>query len=301
MAFIETHLPCDACGSSDAAAINENGSKKCFSCGDFERGYGEGVVAMPMLEETPQPKQSFDALENLLTTGTYKAIPERGITTATAKYYGVMHNADKTYFSYHSPDDANTPVAAKIRQHDKQFSTAGAWRESGLFGQHLFSKGGRSITITEGEFDALASYQMQGSKYPVVSIKNGASGALGDCKAAYEWLDTFETIVISFDSDDAGVKAAREVAELFGGKSKVMKYPPQYKDACDFLLNNDDRAYTASFWAAERFVPDGIINGASLWDEVNRPVEKAAVMYPWEGLNKLTFGIREAEDRKSVV
>lgn len=51
MAFIETHLPCDACGSSDAAAINENGSKKCFSCGDFERGYGEGAVQCPCLKK----------------------------------------------------------------------------------------------------------------------------------------------------------------------------------------------------------------------------------------------------------
>ena len=295
MPFNQTHLPCDACGSSDAAATNENGSKKCFSCGDFQKGDNSGAITMPDIEETPRPKQSFDAVENLLTTGRYNAIPERGITTATAKKYGVVHNPDKTYFSYHAPDDANTPIASKIRQHDKQFYQVGNWKESGLFGQHLFSKGGKTITITEGEFDALASYQMQGSKYPVVSIKNGASGALGDCKAAYEWLDTFDTIVISFDSDEPGIKAAREVAELFGGKSKVMKYPSQYKDACDFLLQDDDRAYIASFWAAERFVPDGIINGASLWDEVNRPVETAAVMYPWAGVNKLTFGIREAE------
>jgi len=43
------------------------------------------------------------------------------------------------------------------------------------------------------------------------------------------------------------------------------------------------------------FVPDGNINVASLWDEVNRPVEEFAVMFPWESLNKLTYGIREAE------
>ena len=295
MTFLVTHQPCDACGSSDALAVNENGSSKCFACGDFKRSEGSNEITIFELEEKPQPKQSFSSIENLLTTGQYKPVVERGITTATAKTYGVMHNADKTYFSYHVPDDANIPTAAKIRQPDKQFSVVGEWKEAGLFGQHLFPKGGKAITITEGEFDALASYQMQGSKYPVVSVKNGASGALKDCKDSYEWLDSFDTIIISFDSDEPGVKAAREVAELFGGKSKVMKYPSQYKDACDFLINNDSKSYIASFWAAERFIPDGIINGSSLWEEVNKPIEKAAVMYPWKGVNKLTFGIREAE------
>jgi twinkle protein len=136
---------------------------------------------------------------------------------------------------------------------------------------------------------------MQGSKYPCVSVRNGAGGALKDCKAAYEYLDSFEAIVICFDADEAGTKAAREVAELFGGKSAIVKHTNGHKDACDYLKANDVREFTAAFWAAEKFVPDGIINGASLWDEVNRPVEKSAVMYPWESLNKLTYGIREAE------
>ena len=164
-----------------------------------------------------------------------------------------------------------------------------------LFGQQLFNGGGKYITICEGEFDAAAAYQMQGSKYPCVSVRNGAGGALKDCKAAYEYLDSFEAIVICFDADEAGTKAAREVAELFGGKSAIVKHTNGHKDACDYLKANDVREFTAAFWAAEKFVPDGIINGASLWDEVNRPVEKSAVMYPWESLNKLTYGIREAE------
>jgi len=182
-----------------------------------------------------------------------------------------------------------------VRQIDKQFSVIGDWASVGLFGQHLFNGGGKFITIVEGEFDALAAYQMTGSKYPTVSIKSGAASALKDCKASYEFLDSFDSIVICFDGDEAGSKAAKEVAELFGGKSKVMKHPPHYKDACDYLKENDAHAFTAAWWAAERFVPDGIINGASLWDEVNRPVEAASVMYPWDSLNKLTYGIREAE------
>jgi twinkle protein len=243
----------------------------------------------------PKAKPDFSAVERTLTTGNYQAIVDRGLTTATAKTYGILDQADRTYFSYHDPSDANVPIAAKIRLPDKNFYNVGNWAGTGLFGQQLFNGGGKYITICEGEFDAAAAYQMQGSKYPCVSVRNGAGGALKDCKAAYEYLDSFEAIVICFDADEAGTKAAREVAELFGGKSAIVKHTNGHKDACDYLKANDVREFTAAFWAAEKFVPDGIINGASLWDEVNRPVERSAVMYPWESLNKLTYGIREAE------
>lgn len=292
------HQPCPDCGSSDALQINDNGSTFCHSCHKYTPSSQVSEetwdISVPVSTE-PKAKPDFSAVERTLTTGNYQAIVDRGLTTATAKTYGILDQADRTYFSYHDPADANVPIAAKIRLPDKNFYNVGNWAGTGLFGQQLFNGGGKYITICEGEFDAAAAYQMQGSKYPCVSVRNGAGGALKDCKAAYEYLDSFEAIVICFDADEAGTKAAREVAELFGGKSAIVKHTNGHKDACDYLKANDVREFTAAFWAAEKFVPDGIINGASLWDEVNRPVEKSAVMYPWESLNKLTYGIREAE------
>ena len=303
--YQETKLPCPDCGSSDALVINDNGSTKCYSCGKFTRSSEAGIVIPPSSE--PAEKPSFEPVEVLLRTAEYKAIPERGITKEVAELYGVLRDNGKTYFSYHAVDERHSPLAAKVRNPDtvtvtdgkektsKHMYNTGDWQGVTLFGQHLFSGGGKIITITEGEYDACASYMMQGSKYPVVSIKSGAQGALADCKKAYEWLDSYETIVISFDADEVGVKAAREVAELFGGKSKVVRNGSGCKDANDYLLAGKTREYIAAFWAAEKFVPDGIVNGASLWDEVCKPLEKAAVMYPWEELNKLTYGIRESE------
>jgi twinkle protein len=37
------------------------------------------------------------------------------------------------------------------------------------------------------------------------------------------------------------------------------------------------------------------VQGSQLWDLVNQPVEKADVMYPYHGLNDLTYGIRKGE------
>jgi hypothetical protein len=118
----------------------------------------------------------------------------------------------KVIYPYYNDD--KELKAAKIRYPDKRFQTSGEWASTGLFGQHLFNTGGKFVTVVEGEYDALAAFQLSGSQYPVVSIRNGASGALKDCKASYEWLDSFETIVICFDADEVGQKAAVEVANL---------------------------------------------------------------------------------------
>ena len=223
----------------------------------------------------------------------YQNIPDRGIGSATTKFYGVEVDDNRHIYPYTDTDGA--VVAQKYRQIDtKSFRIAGDSRDAVLFGQSLFSAGGRYVTITEGELDAMAAYQMLGSKYPVVSIKNGAQAALKDCKAQYEWLDSFEHIVISFDSDAPGKAAAKEVAELFGAKCKTVTLT-KHKDACDYLSKGDSKTYIEQWWAASPFVPDGIVAGTTLWELVNKPVDKAEVTYPWAGLNELTYGIRKGE------
>ena len=60
--------------------------------------------------------------------------------------------------------DADGKVTAYKVRHDAMKTDCtikGDWSKTTLFGQHLFPKGGKSITITEGEFDAVAVYQMK--------------------------------------------------------------------------------------------------------------------------------------------
>jgi twinkle protein len=222
------------------------------------------------------------------------SIPERNITQSTCQFFGVKKDDLKHYYPYF--DNSGIILGLKIRNvSDKSFSIMGDWKETTLFGQSKFPKGGRNVTIHEGELDALAGFQMSGSKYPHVSVKNGASAALKDCKQAYEWLDSFETIYISFDGDEVGIKAANEVAEVFGSKCKIIKHLAGFKDACDYLKAGKQTEYINLWWNAEQWTPDGIIAGSTLWDEVTRPVEKSLALYPWDGVNELTYGIRPAE------
>jgi len=289
--LVKTHEPCSDCGSSDALAVYDDGHTHCFSCG-MTRFNNDVVVGITQHKQT-QPRGSMKELEALNSMESV-AVVERGITKQTMHYYGAGSDGNKYYFPYSDKD--NKVVACKTRGvNEKTFGVIGDWKDAQLFGQHLFSAGGRAITITEGEFDALAVFQMTGSKYPAVSIRNGAHSALKDCRNAYEYLNSFEKIVLCFDSDEQGQQATNQVAELFGSKVAIFKHKPDMKDACDYLSAGKSKEFIDSWYSAEKFVPDGIIAGSSLWDEVNAPVEKAEVDYPYDGINSLTYGIRKGE------
>ena len=290
--IVQAHQACSDCGSSYALSINRNGSTYCHSCNKYTPPQ-EAQMAPVAPQKPSKGVSSFESTLASLRSGVAQSVPERGLSAASLRHFGVVIEDGKVIYPYYNDD--KELKAAKIRYPDKRFQTSGEWASTGLFGQHLFNTGGKFVTVVEGEYDALAAFQLSGSQYPVVSIRNGASGALKDCKASYEWLDSFETIVICFDADEVGQKAAVEVANLFSGKSKIMKHRGDYKDACDYLAANDYEGFKKAFWQAEKFVPDGIISGKALWEDVNKPMERAEVVYPFAGVNSLTYGIRQAE------
>ena len=43
--IMETHLPCSACGSSDAVTLYDDGNTFCFSCEDYQRGNSSPLQA----------------------------------------------------------------------------------------------------------------------------------------------------------------------------------------------------------------------------------------------------------------
>jgi len=281
---LKAHQPCPDCGSSDALTYYDWGTR-CFSCGKARRN-----------KDGQEYKQTLTKVNTKLSNVhemSWESIAERGLTRDTCLDYGIGIKNGNYYFPYYEGDNV---VAYKKRQiADKRFSIEGDWQRGGLFGQQLYTKGGKYVTITEGEFDAAAAYQMLGSKYPVVSIRSGAGNAAQDVKANYEWLDSFENVVICFDNDDAGRAAAAQVAEILGTKAKIFKGTKDFKDSCEYLQANKVAEFVSLWWQAERFTPDGIVDGAGLWDLVNQPVERADVQYPFNGLNELTYGIRTGE------
>ena len=152
--------------------------------------------------------------------GDIQALAKRGITEATCAHFGYTVGIDpktgnKVQLAPYT-DEHGRIVAQKWRDSAKNFGVLGKLKNGlPLFGQHLWRDGGKKVVITEGEIDAMSVSQMQGNKWPVVSIPNGASGAKKALGAALEWLEKFEEVILMFDQDDPGREAVAECAPLF--------------------------------------------------------------------------------------
>ena len=294
--FVKYHLPCPLCKSSDAVSVNADSSAYCFSCQKYIKEYD--METQPITNGKQESK-----VQNFSQQSDFTEIVDRKLSENTCKKYGVSVKTDSMgtitnhYYPYH--DKQGSKIATKTRYtKSKEFSVQGNTHQAGLFGEHLFSKN-KFIIITEGEIDCLSAYQMfYTGKYetPVVSIKHGVASAVKDIKNSLEWLEQFQNIIINFDNDEQGKDSALKVAELFSpGKCKIMHLPQEFKDASDCLVKNKIQIYTQAFWNAKRFAPDGIINANTLFDDIIKPSVQSFVQYPFEGLNKMTYGLRASE------
>ena len=293
--FVKYHLPCPLCSSSDAVSVNADNSAYCFSCQEYIREYN--------LEQEPTIINRDHEKKDFVGQSDFAEIVDRNIKADTCKKYGVtvkidsMGNITNHYYPYHDKQGAKIGTKTRFTKL-KEFSIQGNTKYSGLFGEHLFTKN-KYVIITEGELDALSAYQMfKTDKYetPVVSIKNGITSAVKDVKNSLDWLEQFDNVIVNFDNDEQGKEGALKVAELFSpGKCKIMHLPNDFKDASDCLSKNKIQTYVKAFWDAKVFAPDGIINANSLFDEITKPTIKSFVQYPFEELNKITYGIRPSE------
>ena len=294
--FVKYHLPCPLCKSSDAVSVNADSSAYCFSCQQYIKEYD--METQPITNGKQESK-----VQNFSEQSDFTEIVDRNLSENTCKKYGVSVKTDSMgtitnhYYPYH--DKQGSKIATKTRYtKSKEFSVQGNTHQAGLFGEHLFSKN-KFVIITEGEIDCLSAYQMfYTGKYetPVVSIKHGVASAVKDIKNSLEWLEQFQNILINFDNDEQGKEGALKVAELFSpGKCKIMHLPQEFKDASDCLVKNKIQIYTQAFWNAKRFAPDGIINANTLFDDIIKPSVQSFVQYPFEGLNKMTYGLRASE------
>ena len=74
---------------------------------------------------------------------------------------------------------------------------------------HLWSAG-KKLVITEGELDCMSVSQVQQHRFATVSVRNGSAGAKKNLLENIDYLNNFKEIILMFDQDDAGQKAAIE-------------------------------------------------------------------------------------------
>ncbi len=290
------HQPCPLCNSSDAVGINEDDSAKCFSCGEFMPSYTNACGGKDMQTAT---NTTTTKLPDVVDEGKFSALTDRKISQATATKYGVkcVHdlqgNIVKHFYPFYNGHELSATKVRNVR--NKDFFLSGSYNDTGLFGQQLF-KGGKYVTITEGECDAMATYELLGSKWAVVSIKRGANGAVRDIKESLEFFEEFENVIIAFDNDKAGKEASIKVARLFKpSKAKIVTLPNGFKDPNDMLRSNRHKEFVECWWSAKVYTPSGVINVSEQREKFHNREKKQSVPYPYEGLNKKLYGLRAGE------
>lgn len=295
MSRVVEHTNCPKCGSTDNLAIYEDGGHHCFSQGCTNHKNSDSGD----YEIEVEPEKKPDKVLLPLPMKAMPALKDRGIDAATVHKYKVsvsINPDNEIECVYPLFDENDQHVANQIRLKEKQFRWQGQPDRALLFGQNFFPAGGKSITITEGYYDAMAAFQLTGSRYPNVGVTS-SSTAKKDVVRNFEYVNSFDQIIINFDNDKPGQDAAKLIAGLFQpGKVRLLKLD-KGKDANEYLIKGLAKDYINEWFRSAPFMPDGLLLGSdpNLIEDIIKYKEPRSIPYPWAGLNHKTYGIRTSE------
>lgn len=227
----------------------------------------------------------------------YRELKRRGISEKTCRMfgYGIAKDKKQDCLVHVAPYyRGDTMIAQHIRYPDKDFRWKGNYKQTEMFGQRLWRKGGKCLIITEGEIDAMTVSQVLNHRWAVVSLPNGTSSALKDVKRNLEFIASFQDIILMFDMDDAGRKAVEEVVTVLPpGKIRIASLP--YKDANDCLMNGETAAITKARWEAAVYSPDEILHVASIIEKGFEELPTTVYSFPFDSLSEFLIGQRSGE------
>ena len=272
----------------------------CFVCETYDKNpFGDNNNNMSDKETSIDT--SINTIEEI-DKYPIRELSDRGLGIEVSNQFGVRVGIDPTsgevsehYYPHYSQGKVSGYKVRGVK--DKTFSFIGNGKNLELFGQHQCGEGGKLLIITEGELDAMSASQMlqaMGKNYRVVSLPSGANARA--IKDNLEWVSKFEHIILSFDQDKVGQKAARDVASLLPpGRCRIMEMDE--KDANDMLLAKKGKQFYRAISAAKEFRPDGVVSGADTWEILKNRPEVISVPFPddWELMNQKTYGMRQGE------
>ena len=279
---------CPDCGKKNCAVFSD-GHKHCFTmdCGYtyYPNKKEKKVTIIPLRKQNPK-----------LLKVTPIALAKRGITKETCELFGYgqaeFRGQPVQVATY--KDQKGNDVAQHVRFADKKFAWIGDISNVQLWGQHLWrqhgSNGSVFVSCFEGEIDCMSGSQIQGNKFPCVSIPSGVQSAAKYLAANYKWLDTYCRIVLCFDNDEAGNKAAEKCLEVLP-KGKVAIAKLDRNDVNDHLVLGEGDIVQERLWKARPVRPDSLINAADAWDLFTKETSKAVCDFPYPMLNEYTRGL----------
>lgn len=219
----------------------------------------------------------------------------RGIKDEYSKFYGHLTRLDKegNVIACYYPETQNGnnwPVGYKCRNHPKDFRY-GKYGLTGLScdlaGYVKFKDyvGHRDVLLVAGEVDMVSAFQMlrdnqirkgQEDYAPiaVVSPTTGEGSAIHQVRKHYDWLCSFQSIVLGLDNDETGLAAMTAIAAILP-KDKVKIIHWTGKDPNNMLQEGKEKQFLSDWYNATPYVKNGIITSgeadATIEDELLRP------------------------------
>ena len=302
------------CGSRNGLQVflKEDGTYDghCFSCGkhvnDPYHDKPAGYKPLRILKTPEQIKEEIEEIEDFATV----SLPERKLRKDSLEYFGIKIGLSEQdgqtpvthYYPYTKDGEL---VGYKVRLiEDKRMWSVGNQKDVVLFGwEKAIQAGGKKLFITEGELDAVALFQMfkdhnKGTPYAdlnpaIVSLAHGASGAAKELgKALKDIRQTFKEIILVFDTDGPGKKAAEEVIRIIPD-AMVAILPA--KDANECLIQGRAKAcYNACQFNAQKPKNTRLVSGNEIHEVAKEPAV-FGVSWPWKHITEATRGIRLGE------
>ena len=208
----------------------------------------------------------------------------RGIKPETAEFFGHLYerNNEGWIIREYYPEtkstfkgELNTLRGYKSRTLPKIFGThnIGITGSSNDFsGSHKFSNGGKYLVIVGGENDKLAAsqmlrdYQIQRGqedydRIAVVSVTTGEQSLAKACANSFDWLDSFQEIILCLDNDKAGRDAVADAIKVLpDNKVKIMT--TSLKDANKMLEEGKQKQFISNYYDAKPLIETGIISAS---------------------------------------
>ena len=294
--------------SKDNLANYSDGGKHCFSCGYHIHG-DENYIATEEEEVLTEIKELSEESKERIKQGTTHKLTWRGIRPETNKFFGVVYECSQEtgapikQFVPTTIDNAHVGYKTRVFPKDFSHPVGEVGQKCDLIGSFRFVNGGKYVVVCGGEVDFLSAFQMlrdyqvskgNGEKYDSVACVTptvGESGCGKQIQGNYKFLDSFERIVICFDSDAAGRAAVEKITPLLP-RGKVYIMTPRYKDCNEYLTKGKEREFVTDFYNAKKHTPAGIVASTEIYKEVVQRSLLERLPFPpfLEKLNKMLSG-----------
>ena len=168
-----------------------------------------------------------------------------------------------------------------------------------LFGEELCTpKKDSYILLESGEEDTIAARKMikmfrksKNKSIDVVCSSHSETAQYKQIQAKYDFFDSYQTIIIAMDEDEAGRTSTEELLNILPtGKVKVMSKPNG--DANDCLIKGGGEQWLFDFYAADKPKLAGITGSSELLEDMfsNTSFEKLPLPAFMEEINEMLEG-----------